>query len=65
MDEARRIEADRKANTCNQHEDCAAADAAVAAKGGRWTRGTEWTKSERVMTAFHCSSEDCEDCFGC
>lgn len=59
-DEAKRIEDDRDRNRCNLHDDCAAADASVAAKGGRMDRD-----GFRHMHAFHCSSDNCEDCFGC
>lgn len=59
-DESNRIYRDAEANTCNLHNDCAAADETVRAEGGRITR-----QGDRVMTAFHCSTEDCEDCFGC
>lgn len=58
-DEAKRIEKEREANTCNLHSDCAAADEMIRAAGGRMRAG------ERVMYATHCSVEDCEDCFGC
>lgn len=47
-------------NRCNLHDDCAAADARVAAAGGRISRD-----GSRMMSAVHCSIDDCEDCFGC
>jgi len=37
-------------NTCNRHDDCAAADEKAQAKG--------------CLFAVHCRDEDCEDCFG-
>lgn len=36
---------------CNLHRDCDAADEASLEKRG--------------VKAYHCSVEDCEDCFGC
>lgn len=38
-------------NTCNMHQDCAAADVAARARDGR--------------RAAHCWDDCCEDCFGC
>lgn len=59
-DETKRIEVERDANRCNLHDDCAAADVKCADKGGRYARdGT------KVLYAFHCCTENCEDCFGC
>jgi hypothetical protein len=60
-----------KLNTCNLHDDCAAADEQVRAEGGRRARNDGWAggkyvkRGELVMVATHCSIEDCEDCFGC
>ena len=62
-DEAKRIEDERDANTCNLHRDCAAADEAVRAAGGRLVR-TLYGEEHR-MAASHCHSDDCEECFGC
>lgn len=39
-------------NTCNRHDDCAAADRRARISGVR-------------DAAYHCHSEDCEECFGC
>lgn len=70
-DELERIEREREENTCNLHDDCAAADEAVRAKGGRparrdgWADGKPVRAGELVFSAFHCHDEDCEDCFGC
>jgi len=70
-DEEQRIERERDANRCNLHQDCAAADAEVKAKGGRrahrdgWAEGRQVRAGDLIMSAFHCSIEDCEDCFGC
>lgn len=64
-DEAARIQAELDANTCNLHDDCAAADQDIAdriARSGTHRIGRDGTK---YSTAFHCSTEDCEDCFGC
>lgn len=59
-EEDERIEREREMNTCNLHHDCAAADEAVRAAGGRIDQ-----LGRHASTAFHCSTEDCEDCFGC
>lgn len=40
-----------KRNSCNRHNDCAAADADARKKGSMW--GTS-----------HCHDEGCEECFG-
>jgi len=40
-----------KARSCNQHEDCDAADAKAATAGKR--------------RPHHCRIAHCEDCFGC
>lgn len=49
-DEVNRIERDREENTCNRHNDCAAADARARAAGR--------------SSAEHCHDECCEECFG-
>lgn len=41
---------------CNKHDDCDAADASAAARGV-----TQFGRPG----AYHCSVDDCEDCFGC
>lgn len=70
-DEEQRIERERDANRCNLHQDCAEADQKVKDAGGRPARGDGWAggkfvrSGETIYTAFHCSTEDCEDCFGC
>jgi hypothetical protein len=70
-DEMQRIEKDRNDNSCNLHRDCAAADEAVRAAGGRSARRDGWADGhfvragDRVFSAFHCHIDDCEDCFGC
>lgn len=57
--------------SCNLHSDCDEADEKVRASGGRtarcegWAEGRPVKAGDRIMSAFHCSSEDCEDCFGC
>ena len=45
-----------RTNSCNRHDDCAAATTAFTAKYGR---------PPNLGSGFHCYSEDCEDCFGC
>ena len=55
------VDAARKYNRCNLHNDCEAADAKVRAEGGRRNQYT----GELIMTAYHCTVDDCEDCFGC
>ncbi len=50
-DERDRIERERDANTCNRHKDCASAD--------------EEARRVGKSSAFDCSIDDCEDCFGC
>lgn len=40
----------RGTNRCNKHKDCEAADIAAKAAG--------------KTAAYHCHSEDCEECFG-
>lgn len=70
-DEEQRREREAERNRCNLHQDCAAADAKVREDGGRlahrdgWADGKLVKDGDRIMTAFHCSIEDCEDCFGC
>lgn len=56
--------------TCNLHNDCDYADEMVRAAGGRIARNDGWAggrfvkKGDTLMVAFHCSTDDCEDCFG-
>jgi len=64
-DEQNRIECDKERNQCNLHKDCAEADEKCVASGGRWTRATDFDPPRLVYVAFHCSYENCEDCFGC
>lgn len=65
------VEAASEHNSCNLHNDCEAADAKVRNGGGRSARCDGWADGrfvkagEKIFTAFHCSTEDCEDCFGC
>lgn len=65
------VEAGREYNKCNLHDDCEAADEAVRERGGRparcdgWADGKFVRAGDKIYTAFHCTSEDCEDCFGC
>ena len=47
------VQAGRKHNRCNRHDDCAAADAKARASDRGW------------LYADHCHDEGCEDCFGC
>jgi len=69
LDEQTRIERDREKNRCNLHSDCA--DAEIVELGGRSARHDGWAggrfvrAGEKVFAAFHCSIDDCEDCFGC
>jgi len=55
--------------SCNLHADCDYADEMVRAAGGRDAPNDPRTGfasgSRKVMTALHCSTEDCEDCYGC
>jgi hypothetical protein len=70
-DALKEIEREAERNMCNLHDDCAAADEKVKTAGGRparvdgWANGKYVKAGELVMIAFHCSIEDCEDCFGC
>jgi hypothetical protein len=52
------IQAGRAYNRCNLHTDCEAADAKAAETGAKGRRGV-------VGQAYHCWSDDCEECFGC
>lgn len=54
------VKAASEHNRCNLHDDCETADEKCRAAGGRVDRD-----GFSYMRAFHCHTEDCEDCFGC
>ena len=60
-DEVKRIEAEREANTCNLHDDCAEADR----KFRRMHPDGRQMRWGLQRNATHCNDENCEDCFGC
>ena len=60
LDAIKAAEREAAKNKCNLHKDCAAADAACKAAGGRKN-----AFGDLSMRAVHCDVSDCEDCFGC